>query len=153
MTEREHAKEYLEHQAKRVQMSSENKFPPAKVGDTVRVPVPDVDRGPGDARNILATVLEETDGFYKLGTNDGVLRQMYVRSQFTICEKEFLDGKDVSDREMALRSVASLQSVAGGQGFTKCMCKGKCQNSRCCCVKKEVLCNSQCHLSLSCCNK
>ena len=77
MSGRSNAKENLEHQAKKMRMNSDIKFPPANVGDTVRVPVPDVHKGPGDARNILAAVLEETDGFYKLGTKDGVLRRAF----------------------------------------------------------------------------
>ena len=153
MSERSSAKENLEHQAKKMRMNSDIKFPPANVGDTVRVPVPDVDKGPGDARNILAVVLEETDGFYKLGTKDGVLRQLYARSQFTVCRRKFVDIEDVPQQKVALRSVATSQAIGGRQGFMKCMCKGKCQNSRCCCLKKGVLCNSRCHNSLSCCNK
>ncbi|KAL4123274.1 hypothetical protein QTP88_015474 [Uroleucon formosanum] len=48
---------------------SDKKLKPAEVGATVRVPVPDVDKGRGDARNILAVVIEVTvDGYYRLGT-------------------------------------------------------------------------------------
>lgn len=45
------------------------KYPVAKVGDTVRVKVTDVDWARSDGRNILATVVEITDvNFYKLST-------------------------------------------------------------------------------------
>lgn len=37
---------------------SDKKLKPAEVGAIVRVPVPDVDKGRGDARNILAVVIE-----------------------------------------------------------------------------------------------
>ncbi|XP_022170651.1 KRAB-A domain-containing protein 2-like [Myzus persicae] len=38
--------------------SSNQKFPPARVGDTVRVRVPDIDRGRMDYQNILAVVMD-----------------------------------------------------------------------------------------------
>jgi len=46
---------------------SNKKFPSALIGNTVRVPISDVDRGRGEAHNILSCVLEVTDyGFYRL---------------------------------------------------------------------------------------
>ena len=40
---------------------SEQKFPPAALGTSVRVPIPEVDKGRGDLRNILAIVVSVTD--------------------------------------------------------------------------------------------
>ncbi|XP_050307832.1 KRAB-A domain-containing protein 2-like [Anthonomus grandis grandis] len=54
------AKRNLENQAKKMKALSNSKFPPCSVGDTVRVTIPDVDRGRGDFRNILMTVIEKT---------------------------------------------------------------------------------------------
>ena len=46
--------------------TSERKFPPAQIGDTVRIKVPDVDRGRTDLRNVLAVVVKiEDSDFYK----------------------------------------------------------------------------------------
>uniref|UniRef100_A0A6P7FBM7 Uncharacterized protein LOC114326700 isoform X1 n=1 Tax=Diabrotica virgifera virgifera TaxID=50390 RepID=A0A6P7FBM7_DIAVI len=39
-------------------------LPAAKIGDTVRLPVPDVDRGRADARNILGVVTTVEDNMY-----------------------------------------------------------------------------------------
>jgi hypothetical protein len=51
---------------------SNKKFPPALVGNTVRVPISDVDRGRGDAHNVMACVMEiKEDGFYCLGNKAG----------------------------------------------------------------------------------
>lgn len=69
-------------------------------GDTVRVPVPDTDKRRGEA-----AVLEETNEFYKFGTKDGVLRQIYARSQLTVCKRKFVNIKNVPDQKVALRSV------------------------------------------------
>lgn len=45
------------------------------------------------------------------------------------------------------------QSTGTGQGFLKCICKTKCQNKKCICLKNNVLCTSKCHFSTTCCNK
>jgi hypothetical protein len=52
----------LTHQAEKMKFRSINKFPPASIGDTVRVTVPDVDRGRGDLRNILFALISIKDG-------------------------------------------------------------------------------------------
>jgi len=138
-----------------MKMRSDKNFPDPKIGDTVRVPIPQVDRGKTDARNVLACVLEVTpDGFFKLGTRQGTLKQLYVRSQFQLCHEQFLKLENVpAHEEMSLRSVASAQAVDNGQGFFRCSCTKKCDTKRCLCSKKKVLFNSKCHNSSSCCNK
>eukprot|EP00102_Acyrthosiphon_pisum_P016228 XP_008187112.2 PREDICTED: uncharacterized protein LOC100575947 [Acyrthosiphon pisum] len=56
----------LKLQAINMKTRSNKKFPPALVGNTVRVPISNVDRGRGEAHNVLACVLEVTeDGFYR----------------------------------------------------------------------------------------
>ncbi|GFO05418.1 ribosomal RNA small subunit methyltransferase h [Plakobranchus ocellatus] len=47
----------------------------------MRVPIPDVDKGRGDSRNLLeiAVVLNMTeDGFYRLGADQGILKQLHA---------------------------------------------------------------------------
>jgi hypothetical protein len=152
--ERKRSKACLEKQAKKMKANSDKKFPPVTKGVTVRVPIPDVDKGRGDLRNILAVVMDTTeDGFYKLGTANGVLKQLYARSQFTVCKKSLVRVEDVPDQETGLRTVATAQSTGSGQGFVRCTCKTKCQTKQCACVKNNRKCNSKCHSSLSCCNK
>ncbi|KAF2885068.1 hypothetical protein ILUMI_21123, partial [Ignelater luminosus] len=50
----------LEKQAAKMLNSLNSEYPSAKVGDTVRVRVPDVDRAGSDQRNLLTTVTEIT---------------------------------------------------------------------------------------------
>ncbi|KAL4131012.1 hypothetical protein QTP88_008372 [Uroleucon formosanum] len=84
---RTRAKDNLENQAKKMMAWSDMKLLPVAIYSTVRVPVPEVDKGPLDVRSILAIVLEVTsDGFYRLCTRDGVLKQLYARSQFAVCQ-------------------------------------------------------------------
>ncbi|CAH1382882.1 unnamed protein product [Tenebrio molitor] len=58
--------------------TSKRKFPPAQIGDTVRIQVPDVDRGRTDPRNVLAVVagIEDSD-FYRLANKHGILEAAF----------------------------------------------------------------------------
>ncbi|GFO14781.1 integrase core domain protein [Plakobranchus ocellatus] len=127
---------------------------PVPLRAIVRVPIPDVDKGRGDSRNLFAVVLNMTeDGFYHLGTDQGVLKQLYARAEFTVCPKEQMKAEDVPDNEIALRSAPTYKFTGSDQGFVRLMCKTKGQTMRCLSVKKKINCNSKCHSSLPCCNK
>ncbi|GFX13965.1 integrase catalytic domain-containing protein [Trichonephila clavipes] len=55
----------LEIQAKKIKMNSGKKLPTVSLETTVRVPIPDIDKGRGDLRNILAAIMSVTEvGFY-----------------------------------------------------------------------------------------
>lgn len=45
-------------QAEKMKAASEKRFPPANIGDTVMVPIPDVDRGRAEFTNVKAVVIE-----------------------------------------------------------------------------------------------
>ena len=123
ITERNAAKEGLCQQAKRMKVTSDKKHPPAAIASTVRVKVPDVDRGRGDPKSILVIVLNITkDNFYKLGTRNGIIKQLYARSQFSVCNENILSTEEIPSKEISLRSVATAQSTGTGQGFAKCAC-------------------------------
>ena len=51
-------KSNLQTQAFKITRLARQKFPQGKVGDTVKVRVPDVDRGRCDSRNILGLIME-----------------------------------------------------------------------------------------------
>ena len=96
----------LENQAKRMKTTSDVSHPPACIGQNVTVPIPDIDKGKGDLRNIIAVVLNRSeDEMYKLGTKDGVLKKLYSRSEFDVCKQSFLVMNDVpKDKEISLSS-------------------------------------------------
>lgn len=148
------AKENLLLQANKMLRTSQKQFPPAQIGDSVRIQVPDVDRGRTDSRNVLAVVvgIEDSD-FYKLANKNGTLKQLYTRNQFVICKEKLLSINEISAQEISLREAAAANSRSGGQGYTRCHCKRKCSTNKCSCKSKGLLCNSKCHNSLSCCNK
>ncbi|KAL5238135.1 hypothetical protein ACI65C_005545 [Semiaphis heraclei] len=78
----------LELQAIKMKTRSNKKFPPALVGNTVRVPISDVDRG------------------------RGVLKQLYARSQFTVCQQNVVALEEVNhEKELGLRSIATQEAT------------------------------------------
>ena len=109
-----------------------------------------------DARSILACVIEKSeDGFYKLGTREGIINSLYACFQFALSHKQFvqLDEVPITSATILLQSVASSQATGNGQGFVRCHCMQKSLNKHCLCVKNRIKCNSKCHGSNSCCNK
>ncbi|GFY32793.1 integrase catalytic domain-containing protein [Trichonephila clavipes] len=100
-------------------------FAPVQIGDTVRIQVPDVDRGCVDNRNVFAVVvgMEDSD-FYKLANENGTLKQLYTSNQFVICKEKLLSIAEIYFQEMSLREAAAANLRSGGQGYTSCHCKG-----------------------------
>jgi hypothetical protein len=119
------------------------------------VPVPDVDRGPADARNVLGVIMDVKHGKYQLGTANGILFGYYSYNQlFKASGSATLCVENVpNERSKSLREIVRLQSITGGQGMLKCDCKGGCKTNRCKCKQAKVLCNSRCHHSGTCDNK
>ena len=53
----------------------------AEVGDNVAVPIPIVDKGRGDPRNILGVVLDRDEhDMYKIAVKAGILSTKYSRN-------------------------------------------------------------------------
>ena len=126
---------------------------PGSPGDNVAVPIPSVDRGRGDPRNILGVILYRVErDQYKIAVKSGILKGLYSRNQFDLCPQKLLTLDHVDqEQSVSLRSVVIAESATGGQGFTKCNCQGskKCKTNRC--YKARLQC--RCHSSLNCPNK
>ncbi|GFQ67146.1 uncharacterized protein TNCT_667521 [Trichonephila clavata] len=67
------------------------------------------------------------DAFYKLGTERGVLKQLYSRSEFSILQEKLFTLAPVGTEENSLHTVDSSQSLTGGQGYTRCSCTTRAQ--------------------------
>ncbi len=119
------------------------------------MPVADVDRGPTDARNVLAVILDEKNNKYQLGTANGVLVAYFAFNQLSKAPgARTLTSQDVPNgAPKSLREISRIQSITGGQGMLKCDCEGGCKTNRCKCKQAKVLCNSRCHHSATCDNK
>ena len=78
-----------------------------KKGDNVVIPIPAVDRGPTDPRNIKDVVTQVNDhGGYNVGTKVGLIKGYLCRNQIEFCESETVNVSDVPDSELSLRAVA-----------------------------------------------
>ena len=157
ITQRKGACEAQLAQAERMVKRSRRIMDHGKVGNNVTIPIPLVDRGRGDPRNIMGIILDidENDN-YTIAVKSGILCGKYTRNQFDLCTYELYSKDDVTtDRVVSLRSAVQQESKSGGQGFAKCNCAGlkRCQTNRCKCFKLKVKCNSRCHSSLHCENK
>jgi hypothetical protein len=156
--ERNEASESMRRQASRMRSRSEKILTEVAIGDNVLIPIPNVDRGRGDPRNVMAVILSEEEHGYRLGTKGGVLRGLYTRNQFELSHGKFITNTDVNaDTEISLRQAVSNASVCDGQGFIRCGCsasgKKRCYTKRCMCKKSGLICNSRCHPNIDCCNK
>ena len=68
------------------------RFKPASVGDNVAIPIPDVDKGRAEFRNVLGVMTNVSDnGNYVIGTSHGTLKQKYARPQFIPAKGSFLE--------------------------------------------------------------
>ena len=148
-------KSNLQTQAFTMTRLARGKFPQGKVGDTVKVRMPDIDHGRCDSRNILGVIMEAdlTKDLYRIGTEDGILNSWYERNQFSTCTEGTVNIADVPSVNMSLRECAGKASLFGGPGYRRCNYKTSCQSNLCSWRKPNKLCNSKCHNSLSCQNK
>ncbi|XP_068209297.1 KRAB-A domain-containing protein 2-like [Palaemon carinicauda] len=151
------ASESQRQQAERMVKRSRTELVAGEIGDNIALPIPLVDRGRGDPRNILGVIVSRSmNDQYRVATKSGILKGSYSRNQFDICPERLLKESDINnDIEISLREAVIKSSFSGGQGFVKCSCNGpkKCQTNRCKCFKSKQLCNSRCHNSLNCVNK
>ena len=155
LIERQRAKECLTKQAERMVKRSRIELQAGNIGDNVALPVPMVDRGRGDPRNILGVIIDRNENdLYTIATKQGILFYKYTRADFTLCPQQLLKNSDIDrNRNISLRE--TLKLTTGGQGFIKCNCAAlqkKCLNSKCECFKAQLKWNSRCHNSQSCCN-
>jgi hypothetical protein len=150
---RKRAREGLLKQAERMVKRSRLINVPGKTGDNVTVPVPLVDRGRGDSRNIMGIIVDRDENdLYRIAVKGGILHGKFSRNQFDLCNQILLLPSDVcQDIEISLRSAVQHESKCGGQGFLKCNCSGvlKCQTNRCKCFKAKVRCNSSAKINTS----
>ena len=125
-----------------------------KIGDDIAIPIPLIDRGRGNPRNILGIIVDHDD--QDIAVKACMLSNKYSRNKFNICPQQLLQNSDVNTECTITLRQAVKSTSSGGQGFFHCDCsKGKkqCQTNRCKCFKAKRLCNSRFHSSLSCPNK
>ena len=90
-------------------------------GDNVAKPIPLVDRGRGDSRNILGVILDRSENDnYTLVTKHGILKGAYTRNEFELCPQKLLSLSEMNCvKHVSLREAVILGSQSGGQGYVK----------------------------------
>ena len=128
-----------------------------KVDDVVQIVIPINDRAKTDPHCLIGVVVEvlEKSSTCRIATKGGVLdrciayhylKQLPPESNDVILhdlETELQSWKGLP--KISLRTASRMQSMVGGQGFSKCTCKGKCDSKRCGCLKKGLNCTARCH--------
>ncbi|KAI1695393.1 RNA recognition motif domain-containing protein [Ditylenchus destructor] len=104
--EREGARTQQKRQAEQMLEGSAKRFAPIPVGQTVRVPIPMVDRAKTDPKVVLGVVMQADDGFYRIGTRAGILNQKYARNQIDPSSSKHVSLETVPNNEISLRTAA-----------------------------------------------
>ena len=149
---------------KRIRLSAEKMkdvtrkhFSNLKVGDSVMLRVPKVDRGPTDSPNLICVILREKNDVFQVGCEKGIIKGWYGPETLIPMKTSFLRTSDVDGNIfLSLRHRHAVSKTTGGQGYTKCNCKAskqQCRTKRCACFNKKRMCTSRCNNSLSCLNK
>jgi hypothetical protein len=110
-------------QAERMVKRSRVELKFGEIGDNVTIPIPMIDRGRGDPRNILGAILDcDEQNMYTIADKSGVIGSRYSRNQFDLCRQKLLTCKDVNTKcTLTLRQTMEA-STSGGQGFFRCDC-------------------------------
>jgi len=98
-------------QAERMVKRSRVEIVAKKVSDNVAVPIPLVDRGRGDPRNILGIVLDRNENdLYTICVKSGILKGKYSRNQFDVCLQALLTEQDVDQtKTISLRQAVNVE--------------------------------------------
>lgn len=140
--------------------------PVAKINHAVLIPIPRVDRGKLEPKNIIGVItkIDSEHNLYTIETIYGTLNWKLSRNQFSVCDNEnLLSPKDLkfTNRHISLRKAAKLQARAlclrdDPIRKTKISCKCKnssCGDMRCKCRKNNRSCSYNCsHIREICSN-
>ena len=132
---------------------TKQKLSELSVGNNVIIPIPQYDHGPTDPSNILGVIEEVSEYGYRVCTSVGTLSGYLCRNQIEAVNDTSLSISTIPSLQISLREAVCKISKTGGQGYLSCKCKGGCKTSKCKCKKKNILCNSHCHGSMTCSNK
>ena len=127
--QRKRANEAQTMQAERMVKRSKRIFAPVQVGDNVTIPIPHVDRGRTDPRNITGVVTECSDNdMYSIAVTGGTLSGKYSRSQIDVCATKLYSADDFNtEKTVSLQQAVQLESNCAGSK--------RCQTNRCQCFK------------------
>ena len=85
------------------------------INRNVIIPIPHVDRGPTDPRNIRGVILEASDFGYRLGTHAGTLSGFISHNQIEEVGDHSLTPDMIPSSQISLREAVKRLSKTGGQ--------------------------------------
>ncbi len=125
--------------------------------------IDDVDCTKVDGKNLVGVIVSigKNKSTCKVAVKQGLLHQAYVYHSLRVVP-EASNNREVMDLEDAFkdwkglpkiteREAAHFVSSVGGQGMTKCNCKGDCSTNSCACKKAGRICSLCCHRNSKCC--
>lgn len=71
-------------------------------GNNVAVPIPAVDRAPGDSQNMICVVLENKNGMVKIGNEHEIINSLYSLNESTLLPTNFLTAEDMFPKNQSL---------------------------------------------------
>ena len=128
-------------------------LPVPRLNDCVTIRIPEVDRGGKmNAANLIGVVvgIEERDGhpLYEVATEHGRVNSLLSRNQFELSRRrDIIDLSLINtDESKSIREMAAgSSSTKSSSSSIKCHCYSNgCQNKRCLCRRKGVLCTEKC---------
>lgn len=149
---RKEARANLEKQSKRMIRTRNKKLIELKVGDNVLIPIPKIDRGHFDLKNLLGVIIDIEHGKYRVGLKIGVIKHLLDRNQINFCPMRKLCLSEIDDNKKLSIREAVKEAGGDGQGIPKCFCKTGCERQSCKCKKNNLKCTTRCncHKSAKC---
>ena len=115
---RKRARESVETQAVQMLKRSKRTLAPAEYGDNIALPVPAVDRGKCNPKNMLGVIIAKTaENNYKIGVKSGIVKGTYSRNSLALCARKYIISFVSGLRE------GTKFLLSGGQGFFHSQCK------------------------------
>ena len=160
---REKAFAGLRHQAVKMMKQTANKRAIPCMGDCVQVPLAWMDHARFDGNYALGVFVQVTTrGYLRIATKANVLNDCFPPSHVNrldgVSNNRVVNGLDGVFHEwegiprVSLKKAATYFFKSGGQGYSRCGCKvGRCNSSRCKCIRSTVKCTSKCKYNVNKC--
>lgn len=87
--------------------NANKKFPALRIGSSITLAVPKVDRGPLDTRNIAGKVMDARNRVYSFGTAAGIIKNWFPRGEIQLSSAMF--ATPIPEIVVSLREVISAQ--------------------------------------------
>ena len=93
-------------QAERMVKRNRVELSPGEIEDNVAIPIPMVDRGRRDPRNIFGVIIDRNENdLYTVAVRDRVLKHKYTRIDVNLCKQRLLTISDINTEHKIPRNI------------------------------------------------